>query len=96
MINTSLHLLEPKIFALDKGLFREGMYSDDIHSVGWTEFMEFGRRIGVPETLAKREIIRFSQDSPMADSLIDRSFLSDRLKKEYRESTNYRRKMLRI
>ena len=96
LINTSLHLLEPKIFALDKGLFREGMYSDDIHSVGWTEFMEFGRRIGVPETLAKREIIRFSQDSPMADSLIDRSFLSDRLKKEYRESTNYRRKMLRI
>ena len=65
---------------------REGMYSDDIHSVGWTEFMEFGRRIGIPETLARREIIRFAQDSPMADSLIDRSFLSDSLKKEYRES----------
>ncbi len=94
LINTSLHLLEPKIFALDKGLFREGMYMSDTHSVGRAEFTEFGKRIGIPETIIKRELERFSQDSPLADSLIDRSFLSDSLKMQYRQSIRWRRKML--
>ena len=94
LINTSLHLLEPRIFALDKGLFREGMNMSDTHSVGRSEFMEFGKRIGIPESLAKREIDRFSHDSPLADSLIERSFLSDSLKIQYRQSVTWRRKML--
>lgn len=95
LINTSLHLYEPRIFALDKGLFREGMTVDDTHSVGRTEFMEFGNRIGIPESLVRREMERFSQDSPLTDSLIDRCFLSDSLKEQYRQSIGYRRKMLR-
>lgn len=92
--NTSLHLLEPRIFALDKGLFREGMDLSDTHSVGRAEFLEFGKRIGIPENMAKREIERFSQDSPLTDNLIERSFLSDSLKNQYRQSMNWRRKML--
>lgn len=94
LINTSLHLLEPRIFALDKGLFREGVDMCDTHSVGRSEFLEFGKRIGIPESLAKREIERFSQDNHLADSLIDRSFLSEILKKQYRQSMAWRRKML--
>ncbi|OUP30516.1 HipA domain-containing protein [Bacteroides sp. An19] len=94
LINTSLHLYEPRIFALDKGLFREGMVTDDTHSVGYKEFLEFGKRIGIPENMAKRELERFSKDNPLVDSLIDRSFLSAPLKKQYRLSMNYRRKML--
>ena len=94
LINTSLHLLEPRIFALDKGLFREGMDLSDTHSVGRAEFLEFGKRIGIPENMAKREIERFSQDSPLTDNLIERSFLSDSLKNQYRQSMNWRRKML--
>lgn len=95
LINTSLHLYEPRIFALEKGLFREGMSMSDTRSVGRKDFMEFGRRIGLPENLIKRELDRFSQDSPLAESLIDRSFLSDNLKREYRQSTNFRRGMLK-
>lgn len=90
----SLHLYEPRIFALDKGLFREGMPVGDIHSVGSKEFLEFGQRIGIPESMIQRELKRFSQDSPLADSLIDRSFLSDNLKRQYKQSMNFRRKML--
>ena len=30
LINTSLHLYQPRIFALDKGLFREGMNLSDV------------------------------------------------------------------
>lgn len=63
-------------------------------AAGQNEFMEFARRIGVPEKLAKREIERFSMENPLADSLIRRSFLSDELKEQYRLSMNYRRRML--
>lgn len=94
LMNTSLHLVNSRIFALDKGLFREGMTINDTHSVGKKEFMEFGRRIGLPESLVQRELERFSQDNPLIDSLIDKSFLSDALKKQYRDSMAYRRKML--
>ena len=94
LMNTSLHLVNSRIFALDKGLFREGMTINDTHSVGKKEFMEFGRRIGLPESLVQRELERFSQDNPLIDSLIDKSFLSDALKKQYRDSMAYRREML--
>lgn len=94
LMNTSLHLVNSRIFALDKGLFREGMTINDTHSVGKKEFMEFGRRIGLPDSLVQRELERFSQDNPLIDSLIDKSFLSDVLKKQYRDSMAYRRKML--
>ncbi|MDO4163200.1 MAG: HipA domain-containing protein [Bacteroides sp.] len=94
LINTSLHLFQPRIFALDKGLFREGMAMSDTHSVGRGEFIEFGKRIGIPENLVKRELERFLQDSPLTDSLINQSFLSDSLKTQYRQSINYRRSML--
>ena len=94
LINTSLHLHEPRIFALDKGLFREGMKLGDTHAVGSSEFIEFGRRIGIPETSVKRELKRFSQDNPKVDELIEHSFLSDELKNIYRMSMKFRQKML--
>ena len=45
LINTSIHLYEPRIFALDKGLFHEGMHFDDTHTISRKDFEEFGRRI---------------------------------------------------
>ena len=96
LINTSLHLFEPRIFALDKGLFREGMDLNDTHTAGRKEFMEFGKRIGIPENLVKKEIDRFAQDNTLTDSLINRSFLSDALKTQYRLSMKYRQKMLQF
>ena len=90
LINTNLHLHEPRIFALEKGLFREGMRMTDIHTVDRGDFEEFGRRIGLPERTIKREIDSFATESPLALELIERSFLSEKLKKDYRLSYQYR------
>lgn len=94
LINTSLHLGEPRIFALDKGLFKEGMQLSDTRSVCRKDFEEFGRRIGLAERLVKRELDAFAAEHPLAEELISRSFLSESLKRSYRLSYNYRRKTL--
>lgn len=94
LINTSLHLVQPRIFALDKGLFKEGMSLSDTRQVRRVDFEEFGKRIGLPEKVIKREIDRFAKENPLIKDLINRSFLSDDLKKQYWISTDYRRKML--
>lgn len=94
LINTSLHLYEPRIFALDKGLFREGMKFSDTHSVSRHDFEEFGRRIGLSERLVKRELDFFATDHPLAHELIRRSFLPEKLQHYYWQSFNYRRTTL--
>jgi len=94
LINTSLHLYEPRIFALDKGLFREGMQFSDTHTVGRKDFEEFGRRIGLSPRLVNRELDFFATEHPLAQELISRSFLSEQLKRYYWQSYNYRRTTL--
>ena len=90
LINTSLHLRTPQIFALEKGLFKEGMRMTDTHTVDRTDFEEFGRRIGLPDRMVKREVDTFAEVSLLALGLIERSFLSEELKKSYRQSYQYR------
>ena len=96
LINTSLHLYEPRIFALDKGLFREGMQLSDTRSVNRGDFEEFGRRIGLAPRLIKRELDTFATEQPLAKELIHRSFLSEKLKHYYWQSFNYRRTTLQF
>lgn len=91
LVNTSLHLYEPRIFALDKGLFREGMNQTDTRTVGRQDFEEFGRRIGLSPRLVKRELDFLASEQPLAHQLIERSFLSEKLKRYYWQSYNYRR-----
>ena len=91
LVNTSLHLYEPRIFALDKGLFKEGMQFSDIKSVERNDFEEFGRRIGMGGRLVKRELDFFATPHPLAKELVDRSFLSEALKRDYWLSYDYRR-----
>lgn len=91
LVNTSLHLYEPRIIALDKGLFSEGMQLTDTHTITRRDFEEFGRRIGLAPRIIKRELDFFSAEQPLAQSLINRSFLSDPLKLRYWQSYNYRR-----
>ncbi len=90
LINTSLHLVQPRIFALDRGLFKEGMQMSDTRTICRADFVEFGRRIGLPERMVVREIDRFAVDNAVADMLIERSFISDELKKAYRAAMRYR------
>lgn len=94
LINTSLHLGMPRIFALDNGLFKEGMHFSDVKSVGRKEFEEFGRRIGLPERLVKRELDGFCVQYQAVKTLVNNSFLSENQKSIYWRATDYRRKML--
>lgn len=94
LINTSLHLSMPRIFALEKGFFKEGMQLTDTRTVGRKDFEEFGRRIGLSARLVKRELDSFATEHPLAKELIDCSFLSDSLKRSYWLSFNYRRATL--
>lgn len=96
LINTSLHLSMPRIFALDKGLFREGMKLCDTRTVTRRDFEEFGRRIGLSARLVKRELDFFAAEHPLVKELIERSFLSDPLKQRYLHSYNYRRTTLTV
>lgn len=95
LVNTALHLYEPRIFALDKGLFKEGMDLSDTHQVSTDDFIELGRRIKLPEKLVMREIKRFTNPNEKADAMIARSFLSDKLKDSYLSSYHYRQLMIR-
>ena len=94
LINTSLHLVNHRIFALDKGLFKEGMQLSDVRQVCRKDFEEFGHRIGLNDKTVQRELDFFAAVHPEAEQLIDRSFLSEELKKQYWNSLDYRRKML--
>lgn len=95
LLNTSLQIYEPRIFALEKGLFKEGMYLSDTRQVSSKDFSELGRRLGLPEKLILQEIIRFSSPNDKADALINRSYLSETLKGYYLSSYHYRQSMIR-
>lgn len=94
LINTSLHLHQPRIFALDKGLFKEGMYLSDVRTINRGDFKEFGRRIGLPDRIVEREINRFAAKNVAAEDLLNRSFLSNDLKEHYKASMEYRQSTL--
>ncbi len=94
LINTSLQLMNPHIFALDKGLFKEGMAFSDTHTISRSDFEEFGKRIGLPIKVIKLEIDMFAAEQPLVKELLGRSFLSLSLQKQYWMAFDYRRKML--
>ena len=96
LVNTSLQLYEPRIFALDKGLFKEGMSTTDTHSICYDDFVEFGRRIGLTDKVIKQEIKNFQEPNPKAIELIEKSFLSDDLKKQYITAYKFRCRMLNL
>ena len=81
LINTSLQLMNPHIFALDKGLFKEGMAFSDTHTISRSDFEEFGKRIGLPIKVIKQEIDMFATEQPLVKELLGRSFLSPSLQK---------------
>lgn len=95
LINTSLQLRNPRIFALDKGLFKEGMKLSDTRTICRSDFVEFGKRIGLQERVIQQELKNFSTEQPMVKELLERSFLSEELKEHYYLSYKYRCLMLR-
>lgn len=67
------------------------MRLSDTRQVSADDFIELGRRIGLPEKLVMQEIKRFTRPNEEADALIERSFLSEDLKRSYQSSYHYRR-----
>ncbi|MCH5224773.1 MAG: HipA domain-containing protein [Muribaculaceae bacterium] len=94
LINTNLQLYEPHIFAFEKGLFKEGMAMSDVKWINREDFEEFGRRIGLPIQVIKNDLDFFSSFHPLAEELIQQSFLSEELKKSYLDSYRFQIKML--
>ena len=90
LLNTSLQLREPRIFALDKGLFKEGMAFSDTRTVRRSDFEEFGRRIKLPQRVVQKEIDLFAREQPLVKELLERSFLSPELQNHYLSSFNFR------
>ena len=60
----------------------------------YCDFEEFGRRIGLTEQLVNRELDFFASEHPLAQELIHRSFLPEKLQRYYWQSFNYRRTLL--
>ena len=91
LMNTSLHFSQSGIFALRKGLFKEGTLIDDTHSITRASFKEFGLRIGLNERAVERELDRFAREYPKVGEMIMSSGLPENLAGVYLSSYNYRR-----
>lgn len=85
LINTKLHI-DDSIFALERGLLT-GDSSEfmPFGIVGRKTFIEFGKRLGLPEKTIHRELDKFCADYTLLDQLITNSYLSDELKESYKQ-----------
>lgn len=83
LINTSMHIYYDSIFALQKGLY-EG-WNREMGADG-KDFIHFGKLIGLEEATISKEMDKFCNIYDKTQELIDNSFLSDELKKQYRIS----------
>jgi len=89
LLNTDMHL-STGLFALEKGLFKEGTPILDTTPIGRPMFLEFGRRIGLNEKTIGRELDFFAATYPVVRELIDGSLLSADAKESYWGGYKYR------
>jgi serine/threonine-protein kinase HipA len=96
LVNTRIHV-DDTDFALSKKLF-----ADDYQSAAWkksghasaTDFLEFGKRIGVVESRCAKLLAPFLQRQVHVESLINRSFLDVDSKRAYLLHYNTKRNYL--
>ena len=87
-MNTSIHVRDED-FALQGGLMPESEHSEVYHNSGHPckeDFITFANRTGVLPKKRDAIIKMFSDNNPLIDKLIDRSFLDDKIKRMYRRS----------
>jgi serine/threonine-protein kinase HipA len=85
LINTRIHV-DDSDFALDKGLFTDGFQSKAYHKTGnttFTEFVEFGKRIGMIESRISKLGAPFLKTQSMIETLTRNSFLNEKCKRAY-------------
>ncbi len=83
LINTKLHV-DDRIFALDRGLLKDNAAPYmTMGAVSGKTFIEFGKRLGLPEKTIKSELDRFCASYLLFDKLVANSYLSEGLKQQY-------------
>lgn len=96
LMNTSFHLSNyNNIFALDKGLFKEGMNLSDTRWVTRDDFIEFGKRLGLPEKTVLLFINQMTAQEEKVRWFAEHSFLTEELKKLYWKDYHFRCSMLK-
>lgn len=88
LLNTSIHVADED-FALQGGLIPETEYSDVYARTGHpcrADFETFGRRIGVLQKKMMTILDMFSQEQAEVYTLIDRSFLDEKVRRMYKRS----------
>ena len=83
LLNTKIHV-DDSDFALDKGLFKEN--KPEFFKGGkanGVSFRQFGLLIGLPEKVVDKELSVFTAKYPLIDELINNSFLSEKVKRQY-------------
>ena len=84
LLNTRIHV-DDTDFALDKGLFksvRPTFFKGG--KANGVSFKEFGLLIGLPKKMVDSELTTFTTKHLLIDKLIDNSFLSEKVKRQYR------------
>lgn len=97
LLNTHLHV-DDSDFALSRGLFREGDKSEFLKFNGKANgrsFEVFGKRIGVSEKRVAEILTQFTTQYPLAEQLIEASFLLPDTKKTYLAEYRQRRNRLK-
>ncbi|MDR3339117.1 MAG: HipA domain-containing protein [Candidatus Symbiothrix sp.] len=84
LLNTRIHVDDTE-FALSRGLFKDegNEYLKGGSKVNGASFRQFGIRIGLPEKVVDQERISFCGKYPQIEALINRSFLSEKTKRQY-------------
>ena len=94
LLNTKIHV-DDSDFALDKGLFKEEKREYFKHGkANGLSFKYFGMLIGLPEKVVDKELSVYTAKYPLIDSLINNSFLSEKIKRKYLILYNTKRNRL--
>ena len=88
LINTSLHV-DDTAMALNDGLFKDEYSTESFEAnafYAYDDFYEFGLKIGLVESRVVKILNKFRANRKNVQSLTDRSFLNEEMKKAYMDS----------
>ena len=96
LLNSSLHITDGSDFALEGGLFEKKYYSEVYIRKGHpcrTDFMTFGELIGLNTKQTEKVLVGFDKPKQIVYDMIERSFLSQEMKRIYKR--NYDKNLAR-
>ena len=88
LINTSLHV-DDTAMALNDGLFKDEYSTESFEAnafYAYDDFYEFGLKIGLVESRVIKILNKFRTNRESVQSLTERSFLNDEMKRAYMDS----------